>query len=145
MYKNGKIILVEPDPHACGSFRTILHGLGLPNEVVCFSDVAMATEYLSTQYTDVFLVLQNAESDALQLPNSRNMIYMHEKFNIPEIACMFLILPHQENAQAQHTFVHTYYRSSDANALKTIFSGIAEHWKAQVFSSSKMQSRKRER
>lgn len=137
MYKDGKIILVEPDLHACGSLRTILQGLSLPNEVVCFNDVAMASEFLSAQYTNVFLVLQNAESDALQLPNSRNMIYMHEKFNIPEIACMFLILPQQENAKAQHTFVHTYYHNSDAHALKNIFSGIAEHWKAQVFSSTK--------
>lgn len=140
MDKDGKILLVETDTHACAQLGEVLNTLHIPNEVVCFSNAAQASEYLNKNYKDVFLVLQNVASPGLQLPNSRNMVYMHEKFNIPEVAYVFLIHPHAPAGQTRHTFLQCYYRGTDTGSLKKVFSEMVTYWKAQVFNPMQLRT-----
>ncbi|KOS06812.1 hypothetical protein AM493_12840 [Flavobacterium akiainvivens] len=134
MDKDGKILLVETDEQVCGELNELLAGLNIPNEVECFTDAAKASGYLNMHYNEVFLVLQNAASPGLQLPDSRNMVYMHEKFNISEVAYVFLIHPKALKGKPAHTFVHCYYRTMDTQNLKRVFTDIINYWKDQVFS-----------
>jgi hypothetical protein len=132
MEKDGKILLVETDEQACGQLADVLSGLHMANETVCFSNAETASEYLSKNYNDIFMVLQNVASPGLQLPDSRNMIYMHEKFNIAEVAYVFLIHPNAPKEKT-HTFVHCYYRTAPAINLKKVFAELITYWKAQIF------------
>lgn len=145
MEKNGTILLVENDAHTCGQLCTVLNSLRIPNEVVCFSDTEKATQYLTQNYKNVFVVLQNVASPGLQMPNSRNMVYMHEKFNVPEVAYMFLIHPLNTQESHKHTFVHCYYRIIENGNLSNLFTGIIEYWKAHLFPATPLQVKQQER
>jgi hypothetical protein len=129
MDKDGKILLVETNTQACAQLEEALNGLNMPNSVACFTDSDQASEYLNTHYNEVFMVLQNAASPGLQLPESRNMVYMHEKFNVPEVAYIFLV----QSNKLKRTFVHCYYRMVQPEKLRNVFTEIINYWKDQVF------------
>ncbi len=127
-------MLVETDTHNCGQLHAMLNALHIHNTVVCFSDTDEATHYLKRHHKDVFLVLQNVASPGLQLPDSRNMVYMHEKFNVPEVAYMFLIHPRNtEGENHHHTFVHCYYREGNTEKLMRLFQSVIEYWQEHLF------------
>ncbi len=141
MNKDGQILLVETDPHACGQLCTALNRLQVANEILCFSDIDKASQYLKEKYEDVFLVLQNVAAPGLQLPKSRNMVYMHEKFNVPEVAYMFLIHPNTADTPPKHTFIHCYYRLAALETMSNLFQNIVEYWNNYVFPPMGVQQR----
>jgi hypothetical protein len=144
MKKNGTILLVEEDAATGSQLCDVLNDLRVPNPVVYFSDTQEATQYLIQNHEDVFVVLQNAASPGLYLPESRNMVYMHEKFNVPEVAYMFLIHPTKANDAQNHTFVHCYYRLTADSNLKQLFTDIVKYWKEHLFPARQVQQKQQE-
>lgn len=126
-------MLLEADEQKCGILCSGLASLSVTNEILCFSDAEKASQFLKEHYKDVFVVLQNFSSPGLQLHNTRNMVYMHEKFNIPEIAYMFLIHPLEDKNRIDHTFIHCYYRFMDNDRVNDVFALIINFWKAHTF------------
>ena len=136
MNKSGKILLLEPDSEICGTVCDKLTAIAGKNEVLCFSDIEAATQYITTNVSDVFVVLQNFTSPGMQLPDSRNMVYMHEKFNVDSIAYMFLVQSKEETLEdGLHTFIHCYYKPLDVHKLLKVFEDIIDFWKDHVFPS----------
>jgi hypothetical protein len=134
MNKSGKILLLEPDTETCGFLPGMLQATAGKNEVVCYSDINDANHYLNENVSDVFLVLQNLSSQALHLPESRNMVYMHEKFNIESIAYMFLVQSKEETLKdGLHTFIHCYYKPQNPAGLAKVLEMVIDFWKDHIF------------
>jgi len=134
MNKSGQIILLEPDNETCGLLCSSLTAIAGKNEVVCFSDTEDASAHLAEHVSGVFLVLQNFSAPGLHLPHCRNMVYMHEKFNIESIAYMFLVQSKEETpADGLHTFIHCYYRDTDIAALPKTFTTVIDFWSDHIF------------
>jgi len=134
MNKSGKILLVETHAETCGYLCGKLNSIAGSNEVVCFSSVDDASQYLNQHASDIFIVLQNFSSPALALSNSRNMVYMHEKFNIDSIAYMFLVQSKEDTVNnGLHTFIHCCYRPQNVPELPVVLEDVIAFWKEHVF------------
>ncbi|MES2484953.1 MAG: hypothetical protein V4581_03265 [Bacteroidota bacterium] len=134
MNKSGQIILLEPDSETCSFLCGTLTAIANKNEVICFSNTDDASAHLAHNVSNVFLVLQNFSAPGLHLPHCRNMVFIHEKFNIESIAHMFLVQSKEETpADGLHTFIHCYYRDTDTAALPKTFTAVIDFWNDHVF------------
>jgi hypothetical protein len=134
MNKSGKILLLETDTDLCTLLTGKLRQAAGKNEVLCFSDITKAEEYLHNHVSEVFLVLQNNNSPRLHLTDSRNMVYMHEKFNVENIAYIFLVQSKEESVtNGIHTFIHCYYKPEIPEWLPENFESIIAFWKEHLF------------
>ena len=134
MNKNGKIILLDSDKASNDALCSSLKALGHKNEVLCFDDAEAAGYYLSENSLDVFLLLQNNTSQAVQIPDTRNMVYMHEKFKTDAVPHMFMVLTKDRQLTGRlHTFVHCYYKPAPVNELAATLGTVVDFWKDHVF------------
>lgn len=131
--KNGTIILLDNKSDNSDFLCSSLKKTGHKNEVLCFNDAEAAGQYLRENLTDVFILLQSSTSPGVQVPNTRNMVYMHEKFKSDTIPYMFLVLATEKLPQGLHTFVHCYYKPAPLNELTETLTNVVNFWKDHVF------------
>lgn len=134
MNKSGKIILLDNSGNTkilCDSLKQ----LGHKNEIDCFDDAEAAGNYLRENLQDVFMLLQDNTSAAVQVPDTRNMVFMHEKFDTEEIPYMFMVLTKtKQPVERLHTFIHCYYKpDSNSNQLTDTLGKVVNFWKDHVF------------
>lgn len=111
-----------------------LKSSGLKNKVVCFNDAEAAGHYLLENLADVFMLLQNSASPAVQVPDTRNMVFMHEKFKTDKIPYLFLVLAKHKPAQTGvHTFIHCYYKHAPLEDLTKTLLHVISFWRDHVF------------
>ncbi|MFL9845050.1 hypothetical protein [Flavobacterium rhizosphaerae] len=132
MNKEGKIILIDSNIENSDHLSKCLNSMGHKNEISVFSDTDSAGKYIRDNIPDIFVVFQSTATPRIEVPDTRNMVYMHEKFNMDEIPYMFLINSAKGKAPMQ-VFVHCYYRSSDKILLSEILCDIALFWKDHIF------------
>lgn len=134
MNKNGKIILLDSDNASTDALCSSLKALGHKNEVLCFDDAEAAGYYLRQNQADVFLLLQNSASESVQVPDTRNMVYMHEKFKTDAVPYMFLVLTNDRLPTGRlHTFVHCYYKPAPLTEVTATLGDVVAFWKDHVF------------
>jgi hypothetical protein len=132
--KNGTIIVLDSDSDNIDALCKSLKGLGHNNDVLCFHDAETAGYYMREHLLDVFILLQNSTSPAVHVPDTRNMVFIHEKFNTDTIPYMFLILTKDRHPQTGlHTFVHCYYKSAEVSELKETLASVVNFWKDHIF------------
>ncbi len=134
MNKGGNIILLDENVDNGNFLCKGLEGFGLKNKVICFDGAEAAGQYLRENLTDMFMLLQSSTSPAVHVPDTRNMVYMHEKFKTDTIPYMFLVLGNNKLPQkGLHTFVHCYYKPAPLNELTGTLSNVISFWKDHVF------------
>lgn len=134
MKKNGTIILLDTDEDHSRQVCDHIKAAGFKNEFVCFTTSDEASAYIQQNIDDTFIVMQSTLTDAIEIKDSRNMIYMHEKFDTERVPYMFLILANQSlPLNATHTFVHCYYKPDTAEKLANTLISVIEFWKDHVF------------
>ena len=134
MNKNGTIILLDNDSISINGICTGLKALGHKNEIHCFNDSDAVGYYLAENQADVFLLLQSTASPGVQVPDTRNMVFMHESFNTDIIPHTFLVLTKKQLLTGRlHTFIHCYYKPAAHNKVIEILAGVIDFWKDHVF------------
>jgi len=134
MNKNGTILLLDNNTAASDDICNGLKKLGHRNDVICFDDSEAVSTYLAENQSDVFMVLQNSVSAGVQVPDTRNMIFMHESFKTDDIPYTFLVLTKQRLLTGRlHTFVHCYYKSAAVSHVIETLAGVIDFWKGHVF------------
>ena len=131
---NGTIILLDNGIEAGSFLHKGLKELGHKNQLLLFDDAESAGEYLRQNIANVFMLLQSNTTPGVQIPNTRNMVYMHEKIDTDKIPYIFLVL--SENILPQnglHTFVHCYYKPVAVHELITTLNNVIDFWKDHVF------------
>jgi hypothetical protein len=131
--KNGTIIVLDNSSENGDLLCKSLARLGHKNKTLCFDDAGAAGHYLRENLTDVFLLLQNSTSPGVHVPDTRNMVYMHEKFKTDTIPYMFLVLAKDRLPAGLHTFVHCYYKPAAINELTETLANVVNFWKDHVF------------
>lgn len=134
MNKEGKIILLDIDEEhrefLCGYLKSIGH----KNEMLCFSDAQEAASYVNDNILDIFMFLQSSNSAGVQIPNTRNMIYMHEKFKVEILPYMFLVLSTEARIAGEvHKFVHCYYKFTEPQIVSKTLADVVDYWKDHIF------------
>jgi hypothetical protein len=131
--KNGKIILLDNDS-THDALCNGLKELGYTNDVICFDDAEKAGYYLRENQLDVFLLLQSSSSPAVQVPDTRNMIFMHESFKTDNIPYTFLVLTKEKLPTGRvHTFIHCYYKPAPIEEVAQTITQVIAFWKDHVF------------
>jgi len=134
MNKDGKILLLDVNDNSNDFLCKRLKGLGYKNEIHCFTSSEEAGEYVRNNIMDTFILLQNADAPGIQVPDTRNMIYMHEKFRTDVVPYMFLVLTKNRTPlNALHTFVHCYYKPIPAEDIIETLENVIDFWKDHVF------------
>lgn len=134
MNKNGTIILLDNSKDNSDILCKGLESLGHKNNVVCFNDAEAAGLYLRENLTNVFILLQSSFSTTVEVPDTRNMIFIHEKFKTDTVPYMFLVLTKDRLPDSGlHTFVHCYYKPVELNELKDTLANVVNFWKDHVF------------
>jgi hypothetical protein len=134
MKKDGTIILLDTDDDHSRQVCDHIKAAGFKNEFVCFTTSGEAATYIKENTTDIFILMQSTLTDAIEIEDSRNMIYMHEKFDTERIPYMFLILANQNlPVNTAHTFVHCYYKPDTPVNLAASLSNVIEFWKDHMF------------
>lgn len=132
MNKGGKIILVETDPDKTEQICHELTTVGHKNEMHCFTSSDEAGEFIRENLNDIFILLQSTNAPAIQMPDTRNMVYMHEKFKTDLLPYMFLVLTKNKTPlNVLHTFVHCYFKSEDG--VPQVLGGVVSFWKEHIF------------
>jgi hypothetical protein len=134
MNKDGKIVLLDVDEGSkdflCQQIKTFRY----KNEVICFSSSEEAGDYMRNNILDVFLLLQSTNTPGIQVHDTRNMVYMHEKFKTDVLPYMFLVLTKSKTPlNSLHTFVHCYYKPADPTELIETLRDVVDFWKDHVF------------
>jgi len=132
--KNGTIVLLDNNTEANDVICNGLKALGHRNEILCFDDSEAVANYLANNQLNVFLLLQSTTSPGVNIPDTRNMIFMHESFKTDDIPHTFLVLTKQRLLIGRlHTFIHCYYKpAAVSNVVESLTSAIA-FWKDHVF------------
>ena len=134
MNKDGKILLLDVNDNSNDFLCKRLKGLGYKNEIHCFTSSEEAGEYVRNNIMDTFILLQNADAHGIQVPDTRNMIYMHEKFKTDAVPHMFMVLTKDRQLTGRlHTFVHCYYKPAPVNELAATLGTVVDFWKDHVF------------
>ena len=134
MNKNGTIVLLDNNTEANDVVCNGLKALGHRNEILCFDDSEAVANYLADNQLNVFLVLQSTASPGVHVPDTRNMIFMHESFKTDDIPYTFLVLTKQRLLTGRlHTFVHCYYKSAAVSHVIETLAGVIDFWKGHVF------------
>ena len=133
MNKEGKIVLIDSHERNRAYLEGCLKGVGSKNEVVAFGDTESAQEYVAKHLSEIFLLLQSTESPRLEVPDTRNMIYMHEKFNNAELPYMFIVNTSPGDPKGLKAFIHCYYKSSDNPTLSDTLCDVVLFWKEHIF------------
>lgn len=137
MKKDGTVILLGTDEERCDALCKALSSLGHKNKCVGFTNSVEASTYLRDNLSDIFIVLQSTGMPGIEIANTRNMVYLHEAFDSDKLPYMLLILtpliPIMPGSEAQHTFVHCYYKESDLKELTETLSGVLHFWQEQIF------------
>jgi len=134
MNKEGKIIVLDSDREHRDFLCGYLKAIGHKNELVCFSDAHEAAVFLKDNLLDVYMFFQSTNSPGVQLPNTRNMVYMHEKFKIDILPYMFLVLSTEARVKGElHKFVHTYYKFTEPQIVSQTLAEVIDYWKDHVF------------
>jgi len=134
MNKDGKIILLDTDSEHRDFLCGYLEATGHKNDMVCFSDAEEAAAYLRDHLRDVFMFLQSTNSAGVQIPNTRNMIYMHEKFKTDILPYMFLVLTVNNTlVEADYKFVHSYYKFTEPQIVSQTLGEVIDFWKDHMF------------
>ena len=132
--KNGTIILLDTDNIAGDVLCDGIKALGHKNDIMCFDDSEAVGNYLVRNQSEVFLLLQNSASPGVEIPDTRNMVFMHESFKTDSIPYTFLVLTKERLQNGRlHTFVHCYYRMSDERELIDTLATVIAFWKDHVF------------
>ncbi|MXN91385.1 hypothetical protein GR160_09100 [Flavobacterium sp. Sd200] len=131
--KNGNIVVLDNSKDNAALIGTAINEAGHKNKVVLFDDAEAAGHYLRENQKEVFMVLQNNATPAIQLPDSRNMVYMNEKFKSNAIPYMFLVLTEHEKPTGRHTFIHCYYKTDEITGLSETLTSVVDFWKDHVF------------
>jgi len=132
--KNGTILLLDNDNAAGNILCDGLKALGHKNEVLCFTDPKAVAHYLIENQPDVFLLLQNTTSPGVQVPDTRNMVFMHESFKTDAIPYTFLVLTKNRLLTGRlHTFVHCYYKPAALGEVLETLASVIAFWKDHVF------------
>lgn len=133
MKKDGTIILVDTDADHSRQVCDHIKASGFRNEFACFTTSADVSAYVDENITDIFMLMQSTLTDAITIADTRNMIYMHEKFNTESVPYMFLILANQSLPNVAHTFVHCYYKPDTVEHLSATLINVIDFWKDHVF------------
>ena len=134
MNKNGTILLLDNSNEDATLLHKGIKKLGHKNELLFFDDAESAGQHLRENLTDVFMLLQNSTTPSVQIPDTRNMVYMHEKFDTDKIPYIFLVLGQNKLPQnGLHTFVHCYYKPAAVDELTITLSTVVDFWKDHVF------------
>ncbi|TRW22545.1 hypothetical protein FMM05_16835 [Flavobacterium zepuense] len=134
MNKDGKILLLDVDANSKDFLCRRLKGLGYKNDVLCFSTSEEAGDFLRNNMLETFILLQNSDAPGIQVPDTRNMIYMHEKFRTDVLPYMFLVLTKNKTPlNALHTFVHCYYKPVAPEEIIETLENVIDFWKDHVF------------
>lgn len=132
--KNGTIVLLDNDTAASDVICNGLKALGHRNEILCFDDSEAVAQYLADNQLNVFLLMQSTTSPGVQVPDTRNMIFMHESFNTDNVPYSFLVLTKQRLLTGRlHTFVHCYYKPAALSHVIETLTGVVDFWKDHVF------------
>lgn len=134
MNKEGKILVIDASNNNRDFLCRHLKGLGYKNEVLCFSSSQEAGDYMRENIPDIFVMMQSTEAPGIEVPDTRNMVYMHEKFKTDVLPYMFLVLTKSKTAlNSLHTFVHCYYKPAEQQELKETLENVVNFWKDHVF------------
>ena len=134
MKKNGTIVLLDNDTAASDVICNGLKALGHRNEILCFDDSEAVAQYLADNQLNVFLLMQSTTSPGVQVPDTRNMVFMHESFNTDDVPYSFLVLTKQRLLTGRlHTFIHCYYKPAAVNNVIETLAGVIAFWKDHVF------------
>ena len=134
MNKDGSIILLDTNTDNLSFLRDTLKLPGHKNELVYFSDANEAGVYIRENVSGAFLLLQNTEAPGIQLPDTRNMVYMHENFKTDALPYMFLVLTKDRTPlNTPHTFIHCYYKPDTVLDIAKLLVRVVDFWKGHVF------------
>lgn len=133
MKKDGTIVVLDTNEEHCRLIHESVKAEGFKNNIVCFTNADEAGDYVKTNVPDIFIILQSTLTHALEIPHTRNMVYMHEKFDTDKIPYMFLLLHQRNPVDKAHTFVHTYYKPDEAGKQEDTLVAVISFWKDHVF------------
>ncbi|KGO91577.1 hypothetical protein [Flavobacterium subsaxonicum] len=135
MNKDGTIVVLEADNDNRDFICQQIKALRYKNDVMCFSSSDEAGTYMRNNILDVFILLQSTNAPGIEVPDTRNMVYMHEKFKTDVLPYIFLVLTKSRTQlNSLHTFVHAYYKpDTEVNELANVLKGVIDFWKDHVF------------
>jgi len=133
MNKQGTIILLDTNQDDCTTLCKSLTSLGHNNKCIGFTNSAEATQYMRDNLSDIFILLQSTGTPSVEIPNTRNMVYMHETFDSAKLPYMLLMLTQPQFTEKQHTFIHSYYIPDTVEKVNTTLSLVVSFWRDHVF------------
>jgi len=134
MKKDGTILLIDSDETHGTQVCNGMQAAGFKNNFVCLADAHEAGDYISKNIHDIFIVMQSMATSAITIENTRNMVYMHEKFDTEKVPYMFLLLTNNKLPETgSHTLVHCYYKPDTTQSLANSLGNVISFWKDHVF------------
>lgn len=133
MKKDGTILLLDINKEHCSQASEGIKAAGFRNNVVYFTAADEAASYVRENIRDIFMVMQSTATQAVDIPHTRNMVYMHEKFDTEKVPYMFLLLNQKTPLDKAHTFVHCYYKPDTADNQEETLVNVVSFWKDHVF------------
>ncbi|MFP9100289.1 hypothetical protein ACLI09_14660 [Flavobacterium sp. RHBU_24] len=133
MNKEGSIILLHHNPDDCTALCKSLTSSVYNNKCIGFTESGEATQYIVDNLSDIFILLQSTATPSVEIPNTRNMVYMHETFDTTKLPYTLLMLTQPKVTEKQYTFIHSYYIPDTVEKVTTTLSQVVAFWRDHMF------------